>query len=77
MATLIDWHAWQIALDGGLMTTSTASIDTSVEDRRATGERARENAPIAAQADWEPAERPDPVELLIEQTPRARLIWCR
>ena len=49
------------------MTTSTASIDTSVEDRRATGERAREDAPIAAQADWEPAERPDPVELLIEQ----------
>ena len=49
------------------MTTSIVSSDTSVEDRRATGERARENAPIAAQADWEPAERPDPVELLIEQ----------
>ena len=45
----------------------TTSIVSSVEDRRATGERARENTPIATQADWEPAERPDPVELLIEQ----------
>jgi len=50
------------------MTTSTLPRHTSVEDRQAIGERARENTPISAQADWEPAsERPDPVELLIEQ----------
>ena len=50
------------------MTTSTVSSDISVEDRQAIGERARENTPISAQADWEPAAgRPDPVELLIEQ----------
>ena len=35
------------------MTTSIVSSDTSVEDRRAIGERARENTPIATQADWE------------------------
>jgi uncharacterized protein (DUF2252 family) len=50
------------------MTTSTVPSHTGVEDRQAIGERARENAPISAQADWEPAaKRPDPVELLIEQ----------
>jgi uncharacterized protein (DUF2252 family) len=50
------------------MTTSTLPGHTTVEDRQAIGERARENTPISAQADWEPAsERPDPVELLIEQ----------
>ena len=54
--------------DGGLMTTSTVSSHADVEDRQAIGERARENTPISAQADWEPvAGRPDPVELLIEQ----------
>jgi uncharacterized protein (DUF2252 family) len=54
--------------DGGLMTTSTVSRHTSVEDRQAIGERARESTPISSQADWEPvAGRPDPVELLIEQ----------
>ena len=35
------------------MTTSIVGSDTSVEVRRATGERARENAPIATQADWD------------------------
>ena len=50
------------------MATSIISSDTSVEDRQATGERAGEHAPLSAQADWEPAaERPDPVEFLIEQ----------
>ena len=50
------------------MTTSIVSSDTSVEDRQAIGERARDDTPLSAQADWEPAaERPDPVELLIEQ----------
>jgi uncharacterized protein (DUF2252 family) len=50
------------------MTTSTLPSHTSVEDRQAIGERARENTPISAQADWEPAAgRPDPVELLIQQ----------
>jgi uncharacterized protein (DUF2252 family) len=50
------------------MTTSTVPSHTSVEDRQAIGERARENTPISAQADWEPAAgRPDPVELLIQQ----------
>ena len=50
------------------MTTSIVSSDSSVEDRQAIGERAREQTPLSSQADWEPAaERPDPVELLIEQ----------
>jgi uncharacterized protein (DUF2252 family) len=50
------------------MTTSIVSSEISVEDRRATGERARERTPLSAQADWEPAaERADPVGLLIEQ----------
>jgi uncharacterized protein (DUF2252 family) len=50
------------------MTTSTVPGRINVEDRQAIGERARENTPISAQADWEPAVgRPDPVELLIEQ----------
>jgi uncharacterized protein (DUF2252 family) len=50
------------------MTTSTVPSHTSVEDRQAIGERAREQTPISAQADWEPAAgRPDPVELLVEQ----------
>jgi uncharacterized protein (DUF2252 family) len=50
------------------MTTSTVPSHTSVEDRQAIGERARDNTPISAQADWEPAAgRPDPVELLIQQ----------
>ena len=50
------------------MATSIVSSDTSVEDRQAIGERARDDTPLSAQADWEPAaERPDPVELLIEQ----------
>jgi Uncharacterized protein conserved in bacteria (DUF2252) len=49
------------------MITSTVSSHTSVEDRQSIGERARDT-PISSQADWEPAaERPDPVELLIEQ----------
>jgi uncharacterized protein (DUF2252 family) len=50
------------------MTTSTVPSHTSVEDRQAIGERAREQTPLSSQADWEPAaERPNPVELLIEQ----------
>jgi uncharacterized protein (DUF2252 family) len=50
------------------MTTTTVPSHTSVEDRQAIGERAREETPLSAQADWEPAPgRPDPVELLIEQ----------
>jgi hypothetical protein len=50
------------------MTTTTVPSHTSVEDRQAIGDRVRENTPISAQADWEPAaDRPDPVELLIEQ----------
>ena len=50
------------------MATSIVSSEISVEDRQAIGERAGENTPISAQADWEPAAgRPDPVELLIEQ----------
>jgi uncharacterized protein (DUF2252 family) len=50
------------------MTTSTVPNHTSVEDRQAIGERARENTPISAQGDWAPAAgRPDPVELLVEQ----------
>ncbi len=50
------------------MATSIVSSDTSVEDRQAIGERARDDTPLSAQADWEPAAgRPDPVELLIEQ----------
>jgi len=50
------------------MTTSTVPSHTSVEDRQAIGEQARENTPISSQADWEPAAgRPDPVELLVEQ----------
>jgi uncharacterized protein (DUF2252 family) len=50
------------------MTTSIVSSEISVEDRQAAGEQARERTPLSSQADWEPAaERPDPVELLIEQ----------
>ena len=50
------------------MTTSIVSSETSVEDRQAIGERARDDTPLSSQADWEPSsERPDPVELLIEQ----------
>jgi uncharacterized protein (DUF2252 family) len=50
------------------MTASTVPSHSSVEDRQTIGERAREHAPLSSQADWEPAaERPDPVELLIEQ----------
>src|SRR5512133_864782 len=67
-------------IDGVLMTTSTVHSHISVEDRRAIGERAREQTPLSAQADWEPApERPDPVELLIEPhgTRQADLIPVR
>ena len=50
------------------MTTSTVSSETSVEDRQAIGERARDVTPLSSQAYWVPAaERPDPVELLVEQ----------
>jgi uncharacterized protein (DUF2252 family) len=50
------------------MATSIVSSDTSIEDRQAIGERARERTPLSSQADWQPVvERPDPVELLIEQ----------
>ena len=44
------------------MATSIVSSDTSVEDRQAIGERAREHTPLSSQADWEPpAGRPDPL----------------
>ena len=50
------------------MTTSTVNSEISVEDRKGTGELAREPMPLSSQSDWEPtAGRPDPVELLIEQ----------
>jgi uncharacterized protein (DUF2252 family) len=50
------------------MTTSTVPSHSSVDDRQAMGERARENTPISSQAGWAPAAgRPDPVELLVEQ----------
>jgi uncharacterized protein (DUF2252 family) len=50
------------------MTTNTVRSQTSVEDRQAIGERAREDTPISAQAGWQPAVgRRDVVELLIEQ----------
>jgi len=50
------------------MSTSAVSSDASVENRRAIGERVRDETPLASQADWAPAaERPDPVELLVEQ----------
>ena len=50
------------------MIASTVPSHTSVEDRRAVGERARGDTPLSVQADWEPATgRVDPVELLIEQ----------
>ena len=50
------------------MATRIVSSEISVEDRQAIGERARDDTPLSAQADWEPAAgRSDPVELLIEQ----------
>ena len=50
------------------MTTSTVNSEISVEDRRATGELARERTPLSSQADGSRRPgRPDPVELLIEQ----------
>jgi len=35
------------------MTTSTVPSHTSVEDRQAIGERAREQTPLSSQADWD------------------------
>ena len=56
------------------MTTSTVPSHSSVEDRQAIGERARENTPLSSQADWGPAlGRPDPVELLSVIAPVSRL----
>ena len=50
------------------MGTSTVSSDADVDDRRAVGQRVRDETRLSSQADWVPAaERPDPVELLIEQ----------
>jgi hypothetical protein len=41
------------------MATRIVSSDTSVEDRQAIGERAGDDTPLSAQAEWEPAaERP-------------------
>src|SRR5512132_707215 len=55
-------------LDGALMTTSTVSNHTSVEDHQTIGERAREDTPASSHAVWAAASgRPDPVELLVEQ----------
>ncbi len=48
--------------------TATAIAHPSVDDRRARGERAREQVPPSGHAGWRPAaDRPDPVALLEEQ----------
>jgi uncharacterized protein (DUF2252 family) len=68
LSTYLPAYTHWIPSMGALMTTSTIPSHTSVEDRQAIGERAREQTPLSAQADWEPASgRRDPVELLIEQ----------
>ena len=50
------------------MTSQTERSYPSVDDRRAAGEEAAKRTPVTSQAEWAPAaDRPDPVELLIEQ----------
>jgi uncharacterized protein (DUF2252 family) len=50
------------------MSTDTAPAHSSVEERSALGERARQETPLSSHAEWQrPPARPDPVDLLIEQ----------
>ena len=50
------------------MTSQTERSYPSVDDRRAAGEEAAKRTPVTSQAEWAPAaDRPDAVELLIEQ----------
>ncbi len=50
------------------MAAQAAQPYVSVEDRRARGEQATSRASLSTHADWEPPlDRPDPVDLLIEQ----------
>src|SRR6478736_4508037 len=50
------------------MTTQTERSYGSVEDRRARGELAAKQTPVSSHGEWGPAaDRPDPVELLVEQ----------
>ena len=52
------------------MTTQTEPSYVSVEDRRARGKGRRSGRRCRRTRDWEPAaDRPDPVELLVEQNP--------
>jgi uncharacterized protein (DUF2252 family) len=54
------------------MAAQAARTYVSVEERRVRGEQATSRATLSAHADWEPpSDRPDPVDLLIEQN-RAR-----
>ena len=50
------------------MMTQTEQSYVSVDDRRTRGEEAAKRTPVSSHAEWVPAaDRPDPVELLIEQ----------
>jgi len=50
------------------MTTQTEQLQVSIEDRRARGQLAAQQTPVSSDGEWEPApDRPDPVELLVEQ----------
>ena len=49
--------------------TATAAAPTSAQDRAATGKAARAHAPRSSHAEWAPpSDRPDPVELLEEES---------
>ena len=50
------------------MTTQTERSHVSIDDRRVRGEEAAKRTPVTSHAEWAPAaDRPDPVELLVEQ----------
>ena len=50
------------------MNTQTEGSYVGDEDRRARGQLAAKQTPVSSQGEWEPsADRPDPVELLVEQ----------
>ena len=50
------------------MTTQTEQSYVSVDDRRAKGEQAAQRTSVSSHGEWAaPADRPDPVELLVEQ----------
>jgi uncharacterized protein (DUF2252 family) len=50
------------------MSTSTAERSTSIEERLASGEEARDHASLSGLGEWTPTiDRADPVDLLIEQ----------